>query len=50
MRTKEQKREHARKHTLLRRLCYKLIRDEVPDVWEKLRLQAGLKPVKKRHP
>jgi hypothetical protein len=34
--------EHNRKHTLLRRECYKWLRKNMPEVYEKLRKKAGL--------
>jgi hypothetical protein len=34
--------EHNRKHTLLRRECYKWLRKNIPEVYEKLRKKAGL--------
>ena len=36
------RREHNRKHTLLRRECYKWLRKNMPEVYEKLRKKAGL--------
>jgi hypothetical protein len=41
-RTQERRREHNRKHTLLRRECYKWLRKNLPDVYAKLRNKAGL--------
>jgi hypothetical protein len=38
----ERRREHNRKHTLLRRECYKWLRKNLPDVYAKLRKKAGL--------
>jgi hypothetical protein len=42
VRTLERRRAHNRKHTLLRRECYKWLRKNLPDVYEKLRKKAGL--------
>jgi len=41
-RTLARRREHNRKHTLLRRECYKWLRKNMPDVYAKLRKKAGL--------
>jgi hypothetical protein len=41
-RTLARRRAHNRKHTLLRRECYKWLRKNLPDVYAKLRNQAGL--------
>jgi hypothetical protein len=41
-RTVDRRREHNRKHTLLRRECYKWLRKNLPDVYAKLRKKAGL--------
>jgi len=38
----DRRREHNRKHTLLRRECYKWLRKNLPDVYAKLRKKAGL--------
>jgi hypothetical protein len=40
--TVERRREHNRKHTLLRRECYKWLRKNLPEVYSKLRKKAGL--------
>jgi len=42
VRTLERRRAHNRKHTLLRRECYKWLRKNLPDVYAKLRKKAGL--------
>ena len=36
------RREHNRKHTLLRRECYKWMRKHLPEVYAKLAKKAGL--------
>jgi hypothetical protein len=41
-RYQERRRAHNRKHTLLRRECYKWLRKNLPEVYEKLRKKAGL--------
>jgi hypothetical protein len=41
-RTLERRRTHNRKHTLLRRECYKWLRKNLPEVYAKLRKKAGL--------
>jgi hypothetical protein len=43
-RYEERRREHNRKHTLLRRECYKWLRKNLPEVYAKLRKKAGLMP------
>jgi hypothetical protein len=42
VRTQERRRSHNRKHTLLRRECYKWLRKNLPEVYEKLRKKSGL--------
>ena len=41
-RYQERRRQHNRKHTLLRRECYKWLRKNMPDVYERLRKKAGV--------
>jgi hypothetical protein len=41
-RIQERRRQHNRKHTLLRRECYKWLRKKLPEVYAKLRKKAGL--------
>jgi hypothetical protein len=38
----DRRREHNRKHTLLRRECYKWLRKNLPEIYAKLRKKAGL--------
>jgi hypothetical protein len=42
VRTQKRRQAHNRKHTLLRRECYKWLRKNLPDVYAKLRKKAGL--------
>jgi len=44
----ERRRAHHQKHTLLRRLCYKFVRDTMPTVWEEMKVEVGLLPRKKK--
>lgn len=37
------RRIHERKHRELRRLCYKIVREKMPDLWAALRIACGLK-------
>jgi hypothetical protein len=43
-RERERRRKHTRKRTVLMRLCYRFVRDIIPEVFEELRTEAGLLP------
>jgi hypothetical protein len=42
VRNLERRQAHNRKHTLLRRECYKWLRKNLPEVYARLRKKAGL--------
>jgi hypothetical protein len=45
---KERQRKKNRRHTELRRLAYQFVRENLPDVWEELRIEVGMKPLLKK--
>jgi hypothetical protein len=40
----ERQKKRQRKTTMLRRLCYKWVRDNLPEVWEQMRIEVGMRP------